>query len=111
MLKKQKTREYSLKDLVSVLIPRIDRSGVDFQRFPGIICSISNHNGEIFYKILTVYGILNDSYRVSDLEPFFGLVEVDLENYESKYQKISLTAAAEVHSARLGSLIVVINGC
>ena len=71
MLKKNKiTREYSLKNLVSVLIPRIDRSGVDFQRLPGMICSISNHNGEIFYKILTVYGILNDTYRVSDFEPF-----------------------------------------
>ena len=62
--------------MVSVLIPRIDRSGVDFRRLPGMICSISDHSGEIFYRVLTAYGILNDGYRVSDLEPYCGIVDV-----------------------------------
>ena len=97
--------------MVSVLIPRIDRSGVYFGRLPGMICSISDHSGETFYRVLTAYGILNDGYRVSDLEPYCGIVNVEYDDYEKKYATISLTAAAEVHSARLGSVELVNTIC
>ena len=43
------------------------------------VCRISTHK-EDFYYILTVYGILADNYRASDLEPCSGIVDVILEN-------------------------------
>jgi len=99
----KKTREYNVKDPVTVKIPRIDHGGVDFPRLPGIVCKISDH-GEKFYQILTESGILNDNYRASDLEPFSGLVNVELEDIDT-YKKISLKEAAQLQSAKTGSLI------
>ena len=77
------TRCFKLNDIVSVKIPRIDRTGTDFLRLPGILCKISSENAD-FYRILTPGGILADKYHVSDLEPYSGVVDVILdENYET----------------------------
>ncbi len=41
------TYEFNVGDLVSVAILRIDRSGVEFSRLPGMICRIGGGNNEI----------------------------------------------------------------
>jgi hypothetical protein len=61
----KKTYEFKVGDLVSVAIPRIDRSGVEFSRLLGMICRVGGGNNEKKYRILTVAGILNDYYDAS----------------------------------------------
>ena len=91
------TREFILLQNVSVAIPRIDRSGCDLKRIPGKKIKISGEKTK-FHEILTVWGILNDKYQTSALEPFAGIVDVDI-NKLSTYNKIGLTEAAKLQNA------------
>ena len=99
----KKTIEFKIMDVVTVKIPRIDRGGTDFNRLPGVICKMSDHQ-EKFYQVLTPSGILADRYRASDLEPYCGIVNVSLENYQKRYKVISLREAAILQSASTGSI-------
>ena len=47
----------------------IDRSGTDLTRIAGKVCKKSDHK-EIFHTVLTQHGILANSYRAGDLEPY-----------------------------------------
>ena len=94
-----------MQDLVTVRIPRIDRGGTDFSRLPGMVAKISGHDGEKFFRILTVNGTLNDAYRVSDLEPYVGVVDVNLADFNKKM--ITLREAAMLQAARTTSAEVV----
>jgi hypothetical protein len=93
------TREFILNDNVSVSIPRIDRGGTDLRRLPGKVIKISEGLNK-FYTVLTVWGILKDIYRSTRLEPFSGIVEVNLEDS----REISLNEAAKLQNASTGSL-------
>jgi len=104
----KKTREFKESDLVTV--KRIDRAGTDFNRLPGMVCKVSDHQ-EKFYRILTFYGILADKYRASDLEPYCGVVSVVLDDYQNKYKEISLSEAAKLKSATTGSIETVNTIC
>ena len=64
-----KTREFKEGDNVSVKIPRIDKAGHNFSKISGTVCKVSTHK-EAWYYVLTVYDLLADNYRASDLEPF-----------------------------------------
>jgi len=99
----KKTREFKVGENVSVKIPKIDRGGHNFSRISGKVCKISSHK-EAWYHVLTIYGILADRYRASDLEPFSGIVQVNLENYENSYKEISLREAAQLQGANRGSV-------
>ena len=96
------TRDFKLKDLVSVRIPRIDRGGTDFKRMPGMICKVAKHQ-EKFWSILTQYGALNDKVRTSDLEPYYSIVDVNFEEF-SKAKPFSLKEAATLQSSNTGSV-------
>ena len=61
----------------------------------GLICKKANHKHQ-FYGVLTQWGVLNNSYRSSDLESYSGVVDVILEGFEKKYKNISLTEAARL---------------
>ena len=74
------TRDFKLKDLVSVKIPRIDLASAEFSRIPAMIFKVSGSIDQ-FYQLLTEHGILKDQYRAGDLEKFCGLVNVNYENY------------------------------
>ena len=99
--KNKVTRDYKVKDLVSVHIPRIDRGGTDFKRLPGMISKVSGYKTK-WFTILTPFGILNDKFRV-DLESYYGVVDVNLEQLTS-YKPISLKAAAALHASNSGSI-------
>ena len=89
------------------MIPRIDRGGTDFSRFPGVICKVSEHGGDVKHQILTIHGILNDQYRTSDLESYSGVLDVNLEDFEimyDEYPRIGLTECAKLASAAKGSV-------
>ena len=96
------TRDFKLKDLVSVRIPRIDRGGTDFKRMPGMTCKVAKHQ-EKFWSILTQYGALNDKVRTSDLEPYYSIVDVNFEEF-SKAKPFSLKEAATLQSSNTGSV-------
>ena len=57
------------------------------------------------YRIITDYGTLNDWYRVCDLEPYAGVLNVEISDYETK--KVSLTEAARLQGCRTGSVEMV----
>jgi hypothetical protein len=90
------TREFIINDNVSVSIPRIDRGGTDLRRLPGKVNKISEGLNK-FYTVLTVWGILKDKYRSTSLEPFSGIVEVNLEDS----REISLNEAATLQKERV----------
>ena len=110
------TREFNIKDNVSVSIPRIDRGGTDLRRLPGKIVNVTKGVNK-FYTVLTVWGILNGKYRATSLEPFSGIIDVVVEDekgnsvYEKNYTSISLTEAAKLQNASTGSLEVVNKIC
>lgn len=106
----KKTREFAIGDTVSVQIPSIDRAGTDFRRLAGKICKISEHKQK-FYYILTQWGILNDKYLESALEPYSGLVDVALEDFEKNFKTISLREASSLQSCNTGSLETVKRKC
>ena len=99
----KRTVEFKIGDLVSILIPRIDRGGSDMPRLP---CQIVKINGE-FYQLLTKYGLLNDHYMVSDLEPYNGLVMFD----KTMTNKLSLREASKLAANRLKDLKAIELSC
>ncbi len=54
---------------------------------------------------------MNDNYRASDLEPYAGVVDVELENYLEKYKSISLTEAARLQGLSTGLDKAVVKTC
>ncbi len=90
---------------MSVKIPRIDRGGTDLPRLPEILVKIIEHEGEKFFRLLTVNGTLNDAYRVMDLEPYFGLVDVKVADFNKKM--ITLREAEMLQEARTTSTEIV----
>ena len=97
----KKTRFFKEGDRVTVKIPRIDRGSADLTRLPGVIGKVSEHK-ETFYTVLTSFGTLQDSYRASDLEPYSGLVSVNINDLYSKM--IALHTAANLQAVRTGSV-------
>lgn len=106
----KKSTEYKIGDCVSIKIPRIDRTGAAFARLPGMICKIANHKQQ-FYRIFTEWGILNDKYLASSLEFYSGVVNVSLDEYESKFSEISLSEAARLQGLSTGANKIVARTC
>jgi hypothetical protein len=86
-------------DRVTAKIPRIYRGNAALTRLTGVIGKDSEHK-EIFYTVLTSFGTLQDSYRASDLEPYSGLVSVNINDLYSKM--IALHTAANLQAVRTG---------
>lgn len=92
----------------SVSIPRIDRSGVDFSRMAVMVVRISTH-GQKFFELLMAFGSLNGNYRVKDLGPFHGILNVEVK--DAVKIKIRLREAAMLRIARSSRLEVLRNIC
>jgi hypothetical protein len=90
----KKIVEFKIDDCVSVQIPRIDRGGTDLPRIPGIVVKVSTHK-ETFYQVKTQYGILNDMLRASDLEMYYGVIDV-----ANVTNMVALTTTAQLASNR-----------
>ena len=84
--KKQRIADFKVTDIVSVLVPKIDRFGTELSRLPGKIISISGST-DYFYEIATSFGILDVKLRGGDLMPFHGSLVVKQD------KKISLREA------------------
>ena len=70
--------EFSVDDIVSILIPRIDRSSTDMPRLP---CKIIRVCGNVtkMYKLACRHGVLNGMFRSGDLVSYSGDVVVNLD--------------------------------
>ena len=75
-----------------------------------MVCKVASHKQQL-YEILTEWGILNDHYRVSDLQAYSGIVKVTLDKYEDKYSKVSLTEVARLQGLSTSSDKTVIKTC
>ena len=70
-----------------------------------MVAKISGHDGEKFFRILTVNGTLNDAYKISDVESYVGVVDVKINDLNVKM--ISLRKAAMLQAARTTSTEVI----
>ena len=90
--KKKKTIDYEIDNKVTVLSMQPDKLVGDVRRVPAIIISKSGTR-DIFYELLTSFGILNVKYRASDLEIYYGDLQIP---EEVKNKKISLREATKL---------------
>lgn len=93
----KQTREFKIGDRVSVSIPPIDRAHVTLPRLPCIVKNVSKVR-ESFYTLVCSHGVLNVKYRVSDLEPYNGVFNFDLDSAPSK--EITLREAVRLGEMR-----------
>ena len=62
--------DYKIDNLISVLIPRIDRTDIDASRLPVKIIRFNElENGHKFYELLSDFGILDVMQSENDLKP------------------------------------------
>ena len=90
--KRKKMVDYELDAKVSVLSMGPDKLVGDVRRVPAIIIGVTGTK-DIFYKLLTTYGVLNIKYRASDLEYYYGDIKVP---EEAKNKTISLREATKL---------------
>ena len=69
----KKTRDFKVGDHVSVKKDKIDQGGSELGRVPCIIVRESNEK----FELATEFGILENTRRANDLEPYNGLIEFD----------------------------------
>ncbi len=65
----KKVVDFKVGDLVSVLIPKIDRSGTDTSRLPVKIIDMKIHSKLKKYQVLSDFGVLDIWYGAADLTP------------------------------------------
>ena len=82
--------DFSVGDMVSILIPNIERSPKDLPRLPGVILKV-NGITDISYKIGTIYGILSKSYRAGDLQSYNGYLVANTEKTITLRKAVRLT--------------------
>lgn len=90
--KRQKIVDFEKDDKVSVLSMAPDKLVGDMRRVPAIIVSKSGTK-DIFYELLTAYGVLDVKYRASDLELYYGDIEI---SDEVKSKKVSLRSVSKL---------------
>jgi len=99
------TTDFSIGDIVSVLIPSIDRGHCDNKRLPCVVLETKQKSNHVLYILQSKYGILDHGYQVKEIEKYLGVllipgIETFPKNKEGnhEYPKISLRAAAALAS-------------
>jgi hypothetical protein len=89
---KKKKIDYEIENKVTVLSMQPDKLVGDVRRVPAVIIGKSGTR-DIFYELLTSFGILNVKYRASDLEIYYGDIKIP---EDVKNKKISLREATKL---------------
>ncbi|GFN75287.1 ribonuclease h-like protein [Plakobranchus ocellatus] len=88
--KRIKIASFSVGDVVSVGIPKLDRTSTDLKCLPAVIIQIHGVKRQS-YSLATKHGRLKKKHLAGDLEKFFGEVTPDLT------QDITFREAAKGH--------------
>ena len=84
-----KADDFKEGDMVSFLVPKLDRSSTDMQRIPGVILGVSGGDKLKFYKVGTTVGIIKNKFQAGNLSVFSGSVIPNTDN------EISIRQAAQ----------------
>ena len=69
-----KADDFKEGDMVSFMVPKIDRCSTDLQRIPGVIHSVSGGDQVKYYKVATSVGMIKNKFRSGDLTTFSGTI-------------------------------------
>jgi len=103
-LGRKRPNQYEIGDLVRIMIPKIDRSGIDRPTLP---CKIIKKTESNQYVLGSKFGIINTCYSPGEFEPLGVQCFPELNNLPSN--KISVREAA--HLQNTGSNTSVICNC
>ena len=101
---KKRIKEYQIRDLVRVAIPKIDRFSIDHPTLP---CKIMEKTENNKYGLGLKFGVIEIYYNAGELEPLGTASFPELDDIPSN--KISIREAARLQS--VGSLSVGICNC
>ena len=90
--KRKKQIDYEINDKVTILSMAPDKLVGDMRRVPALVIGKSGTR-DIFYELLTPFGVLNIKYRASDLEIYY--VDIHISD-DIKEKKISLREATKL---------------
>ena len=109
--KRIKVEIFSVGDVVSVAIPKLDRASTDMKRLPAVIVQVHGVK-RLVYSLAIKYGLLKTKYAAGDIERFSGEVTPDVtteitlreaakrEHPENKYTKGFCDCATGCQSKR-----------
>ena len=109
----KKTVDFKAGEVVSVLIPNIDRGHCDNKRLPCVVKEAKQKANHVLYILRCKFGILEQGYLANEIERYLGVLELPpLETYPinkttklHEYPLISLRSAAAFaskHTTDLG---------
>ena len=84
------TRDFKVGDHVSVKKDKIDKGSSELSRVPCVIIREAHNK----FELLTEFGILDNMRRADDLEPYNGLIELDVDELKEKGEFVSLRTVA-----------------
>ena len=91
---KKRIKEYQIRDLVRVAIPKIDRCSVDRLTLP---CKVIERTENDKYGLGSKFGVIEVYYSANELEPLGAASFPELDNIPSN--KLSIREAARLQSA------------
>ena len=109
----KQTFDFKVGDIVSVLIPSVDRGHCDNKRLPCIVKEALKKANHILYILQCKFGILEQGYLAKEIEMYLGALEmpaidsfpVNKTTKQHEYPKLSLRSAAAFaakHTTDLG---------
>jgi len=101
---RKRPNEYAIGDLVRIVIPKIDRAGVDH---PTLLCKIMEVTENNQYILGSKHGIINIYYSPGEIEPLGTKDFAELNNIPSN--KVSVREAAHFQST--GTVTGIICNC
>lgn len=92
--KRRKVFTFSVGNIVSVRIPRIDRTSTDLYRAPCIVVEVLGKE-YLLYRLRCCYGVLKTCYGEGDLECYDGMLPLEVNGWKND-KVISLREAAQL---------------
>ena len=92
------TADFKVGDIISVLIPSVDRGLCDNKRIPRVVKEAKQKNNHMLYILQSKFGILDQGYHSKEMEKYLGVMELPpLESFPlnkstglHEYPKLSL---------------------
>ena len=94
--KRNKVREFTVGQSVSVRVPRIDRASTDPQRLPCVVVEVVG-KAQAMYRLRSKFGVLKVCYHAGDLEGYSCKYDISVDGWEEA-ERITLREAAKLSS-------------
>ena len=95
-----KADDFKEGDMVSFMVPKIDRCSTDLQRIPGVIHSVSGGYQVKYYKVATSAGMIKNKFRSGDLNTFSGTITPNT-GKDSQRSSTTDKCSKQIHSKQV----------